>query len=146
MINQQQYTPHLTIGGRPDDGEFAGLKKQGASTIVSFLTPDEAEYAGEEAAARAAGLEFVSIPVTPDTLSTEKVESFCRAVEQAPGAVVAHCKGGGRASVMAILALAKAHHWSLEQTLQEGEKRGAKVGPDSPYRNFVESYFATQRS
>ncbi len=96
----------LVINNRPD-GEDANQ-------------PTSAQM---EAAARAAGLDYVHIPVrggpTPD-----QVEANHRAVEAAGGPVLAFCRSGTRSIVTWSLGELQADHKSREELIDLGAKAG----------------------
>ncbi len=140
MLNEQQINDQITIGGKPDANEIQDLKKRGFKTIVNLLTPDEPGYAGEEREVEDAGLTYASVPVSPALLDDAAMARFTGAITSSDGPVAVHCKGGGRAGIMTLLHLAVNGGWTLQHALDEGEKMGVKIGPDSPYRAFFEDY------
>jgi uncharacterized protein (TIGR01244 family) len=97
----------LVINNRPDDEE-----------------PGQPSSAQIEAAARAAGLDYLYVPVrggpTPD-----QVEAVRRAVEEAEGPVLAFCRSGTRSIVT----------WSLGQAASGAADRATLVrqGADAGY-------------
>jgi protein-tyrosine phosphatase len=133
----------LSIMARPvadslADG-MAGLRRRGVDVLVCLLATDELEelgLAGEGDAARAAGLEFVWIPVPdfgapdPDAIGPT-VATLVTALNDGRH-VVAHCRYGiGRSSLMAATLLVETgcepdEAWDLISTA-----RGHRV-PDSP--------------
>lgn len=140
MINRQAITHHITIGGRPDAKEIAALHAEGFSTIVNLLMPDEDGALEEEHLVKQVGMDYAHVPISPDTLDDLTVARFSEAVSSSEGPVAVHCKGGGRAGIMTLIHLAIEGGWSLEETLKIGEEMGAKIGIDSPYRDFLEDY------
>jgi len=98
----------LVINNRPDDEE-----------------PGQPSSAQVEAAARAAGLEYVHIPVRGGP-TFDQVEAVRRAVEGAEGPVLAFCRSGTRSIVT----------WSLGQAASGAAERdelvrlGANAGYD----------------
>ena len=140
MQNEQQISEKITIGGRPDAAQLDDLKSRGFRTVINLMTPDEPLYAGEELAVESRGLSYSAIPISPPLLNDIAVAQFSQAIDSSDGPVAVHCKGGGRAGVLTLLHLAIENGWTLEHTLQEAENIGAKIGPDSPYRAFFESY------
>ena len=139
MLNEQKITDKISIGGALRDGDAQDLETRGFKTVVNLMTPDES-YAGEEELVKGVGLTYAPIPISPATLDDITVARFLQAVESSDGPVAVHCKSGGRAGLMTLLALGIENGWSLDKTLEEGEKMGIKVAPDSPYRGFFESY------
>ena len=139
MQNQTKINEKITIGGALEAGDAQKLHDEGFKTVISLLTADE-ENPSEKADVESVGLDFESVPVAPDLLDDVAVARFSQEVESSDGPVYVHCKSGGRAGVMTLLHLGVKHGLSLEETLKMGEKFDAKVGEDSPYRAFFESY------
>lgn len=140
MLNEHKMTEKITIGGRPEAADIADLRERGFETVVNLMMPDEPGWAAEERLVEDAGLSYAPIPVSPDTLDDVAMARFSQAVASSTGPVAVHCKGGGRAGVLTLLHLAVEQGWTVETALEIGEKSGAKVGEDSPYRSFFESY------
>ncbi len=96
----------LVINNRPDGEE-----------------PGQPTGAEVEAAARAAGLDYVHIPVrggpTPD-----QVEANYRAVEAAAGPVLAFCRSGTRSIVTWSLGQFQADERSREELIELGAQAG----------------------
>ena len=139
MLNEQKITDKISIGGALRDGDAQDLENRGFKTIINLMMPDESSD-GEEELVKGVGLTYAPIPVSPTTLDDITVARFLQAVESSDGPVAVHCKSGGRAGLMTLVALTIEHGWSLNQALEEGEKMGIKVGADSPYRSFFENY------
>jgi uncharacterized protein (TIGR01244 family) len=97
----------LVINNRPDDEE-----------------PGQPSSAQVEAAARAAGLDYVHIPVRGGP-TFDQVEAVRRAVEGAEGPVLAFCRSGTRSIVT----------WSLGQAASGAADRGelVRLGADAGY-------------
>lgn len=76
------------ICNRPD-GEEAGQPLQGSI----------------EAAARDAGLEFRSIPISGGAVSEADCTAFCAALDEMPGPILAYCRSGTRCTML----------WSIAQ-------------------------------
>ena len=139
MLNEQKINDKISIGGALRDGDAQDLETRGFVTVVNLMTPDESND-GEEELVKGVGLDYAPIPVSPATLDDITVARFLQAVESADGPVAVHCKGGGRAGIMALLYLAIDNGWSVGQALEEGEKMKIQLGQGSPYRQFFESY------
>jgi len=97
----------LVINNRPDDEE-----------------PGQPSSAQIEAAAKAAGLDYVHIPVRGGP-THDQVEAVRRAVEGAEGPVLAFCRSGTRSIIT----------WSLGQAASGAADRGTLVrqGADAGY-------------
>ncbi len=87
-----------------------------------------------EAAARAAGLDYVAIPVTHAGFSEPQVVAMAKALEGAEGPVLAYCRSGTRSTLL----------WALSEASQGGDpdsltNMAAKAGYDvSPVRPLMD--------
>lgn len=62
--------------------------------------PDEPQGAEIEAAARAAGLDYVAIPVSGAGFSQPQVERLKEAIATTPGPVLGYCRSGTRSTLL----------------------------------------------
>lgn len=90
----------LWIAPQLHEAEIVAAAGNGFSTIVNNR-PDGEEPgqpgAGENRkAAEAQGLAYVHIPVVPGQISGDQVRAFQKALAEAHGPVLAHCKTGTR--------------------------------------------------
>ena len=69
---------------------------------------DQTPGAAIEAAARAAGIDYVAIPVTNAGFSEVQVDAMRDALDSAGGPVLAYCRSGTRSTLLWALARAKA--------------------------------------
>jgi uncharacterized protein (TIGR01244 family) len=91
--------------------DIADAKAQGVTLIVNNRpdgeSPDEPQGAEIEAAARAAGLDYVAIPVGQGGFGQPQLDAMATALEGADGAVLAYCRSGTRSTLLWSLARAK---------------------------------------
>ncbi|HEX5645141.1 MAG TPA: TIGR01244 family sulfur transferase [Erythrobacter sp.] len=71
-------------------------------------SPDEPQGPAIEAAARAAGVDYVAIPVSHAGFSLPQVEAMGEALANAGGKVLAYCRSGTRSTFLWAMAQAKA--------------------------------------
>lgn len=87
-----------------------------------------------EAAARAAGMDYIAIPVTHSGFSEPQVKAMADALEGAQGDVLAYCRSGTRSTLL----------WALAEASQGGDpdaltNMAAKAGYDiSPIRPLMD--------
>ena len=121
------------VSGQIRPEEMAALKAGGVTMIVNNRPdgeePGQAPGAEIEAAARAAGLDYRSIPVGGG-FSARQVDAMAEALGEAEGAVLAFCRSGTRSTFL----------WALAR-VQQGEdgeelvRKAAAAGYDlSPIR------------
>ena len=102
-----------TVLASPQIGlaEVAAAKAQGVTLIVNNRPEDESEdqTPGSQiaAAAAAAGIGYVAIPVTHAGFSENQVEAMAQALAGAAGPVLAYCRSGTRSALLWALAEAR---------------------------------------
>ena len=86
----------------------AAALAQGVSLIINNRPEGESEDqtpgADIEAAARAAGMDYVAIPVTHSGFSEAQVKAMADALDTAKGPVLAYCRSGTRSTLLWALA------------------------------------------
>jgi uncharacterized protein (TIGR01244 family) len=125
--NYHVIRPDLAAAGQPSAEGLAALKALGFKTVINLRT--EQEGAKEEGAVvKAAGLAYVSVPVTAETLNQADADAVSRVLDDpASGPVLLHCASGNR--VGAVWALLRVRQG---KTLEEAEAEGRAVGLKSP--------------
>jgi uncharacterized protein (TIGR01244 family) len=110
--------------------DVAEAGRQGVKLIINNRPEDESEDQTPgpdiEAAARAAGLDYVAIPVTHSGFSEPQVKAMADALEGAEGPVLAYCRSGTRSTLL----------WALAEASQGGDPDAltniaAKAGYDA---------------
>lgn len=97
-------------------------------------SPDQTPGADIEAAARAAGLDYVAIPVTHAGFSMPQIEAMTAALASTDGKILAYCRSGTRSCLL----------WSLAQASEGGDPdaladSAADAGYDlSPIRQMLD--------
>jgi uncharacterized protein (TIGR01244 family) len=82
MKGEAQIGPHL-IAGQPTDEELNSLKSQGFSTVINIRMPGEQDEP-EGPKVEAAGMRYVCIPYTIQTMTRDDVRQIREAIESAP--------------------------------------------------------------
>ena len=73
----------LVVAGQPTDEEIAALPSQGYSTVINIRMPGEQDEP-EHHKVEAAGLRYVSVPYTIQTITREDVGKIREAIESTP--------------------------------------------------------------
>lgn len=128
------------ISASPQIGldDVAQAAAQGFAMIVNNRpeeeSPDQVPGAEIEAAARAAGMGYVAIPVTHAGFSQAQVKAMAEALEGASGPVLAYCRSGTRSTLL----------WALAEASRGGNPheiaaQAAQAGYDiTPVRAIVD--------
>lgn len=125
-------SPQITLD---DIAEAAAM---GVKLIVNNRpegeSDDQVPGAEIEAAAHAAGMDYVAIPVTHSGFSETQVVAMAKALDGAEGPVLAYCRSGTRSTLL----------WALSEASQGGDpdaltNMAAKAGYDvSPVRPLMD--------
>ncbi len=108
-------------GAQPEGGDYTALANLGVKTVIDL----QADYdigGNEEQLVRAAGMEFVRIPMTTRVEPTsDQVQQFLKLVnDPAAQPVYVHCKGGRhRTGVMTAVHRMTNHGWTPDQAFDE---------------------------
>jgi uncharacterized protein (TIGR01244 family) len=121
MSEFRRVTEDLSVAPQISVDDVAEAARQGFTLIINNRpdgeAPGQPTGAEIEAAAKAAGLDYVFIPVvggpTPDQVETERA-----ALEAAKGPVLAYCRSGNRSIIT----------WSIGQALSGARSREELVG------------------
>jgi uncharacterized protein (TIGR01244 family) len=132
-------SPQITVA------DVAAAAAQGVTLIVNNRPEGESDdqTSGAEiaAAAQAAGLGYVEIPITHAGFSEAQVKAMVEALEQAQGPVLAYCRSGTRSTL--LWALAEASRGADPETL---ERQAAQAGYDiAPVRALCDMLAAGKR-
>lgn len=103
--------PGLVGSGPPAPSEISQLQERGYSTIINLRQASEPGVAQERAAAEAAGLHYVSIPMSGSNFALADVNLLRQALAAAPaGDVLLHCGSGSRVGAL----------WAMTRAVEEG--------------------------
>jgi uncharacterized protein (TIGR01244 family) len=109
MSEFREVTPTFWASPQIGLADIAEAQALGMTLIVNNRPEGEAEDqvpgAEIEAAARAAGLDYLAIPVTHAGFSEDQVQAMADALAHAAGPVLAYCRSGTRSTLL----------WSLAQ-------------------------------
>lgn len=98
----------ISVYGQIEPEDVAAAKAQGFAMIINNRPDDEqpGQPAGSEIkeAARAAGLDYVAIPVDHSGFNEGQVAAMAEALEKAQGPVLAFCRSGTRSTFLWALA------------------------------------------
>ena len=126
-------------------GDVDAAKAQGVALIVNNRPEGEAEDqtpgAEIETAARAAGIDYLAIPIGHGGFSRPQVDALAEAFDKADGPVLGYCRSGTRSTF--LWALARASRGEDPDTLAAA---AAEAGYDlSPIRPAIDALAAQSR-
>ena len=116
-------------------GDIALAAAEGVAMIVNNRPdgedPDAPQGDDIAAAAAAAGLNYVAIPIGHAGFSEPQVDAMIAALEQAEGPILAYCRSGTRSTLLWALAAAK-HGEAPEAIAHMAAEAGYDVSPIRP--------------
>lgn len=151
MTQQMKINDEVTVGPQPSEAEIQQLREQGFKAVVNFRTDGEEDQPlspdDEANAVESAGLRYLSIPVSMQSMGPELVDQFREKYAELPKPVFAHCKSGKRAGAMVMMHVAVEKGISGEQTLEKAKEMGFEC--DQPQlqqfvRQYVDSHAVSQ--
>ena len=135
----------VACGGVITSSAVAELKQRGFKSIFDLQRPTEsgADVAGEAAAAKAAGINFVHVPFTPSSPDTSSVDKFLKAIsEPVNEPAFIHCSVGSRAAGFWFIKRVLVDNWDTDRAMQEAEALGLA---SAPMKQFALSYVQTHK-
>jgi uncharacterized protein (TIGR01244 family) len=118
---------------QPEDVQAAA--KAGVTLVINNRpdgeSPEEPQGAEIEAAAHAAGINYLAIPIGHSGFSEPQVEAMQAALAGAEGKVLGYCRSGTRSTLLWSLAQARAGH-DPEQIAAAARNAGYDVSPVRP--------------
>lgn len=122
--------PGLATAGQVDTAAFRALAAAGFRTVVDSRMPAEPQGFDPAAAAKAAGLAYVALPVSPATLTDSTFAAF-RALmrDGARQPALAYCSSGNRVGALMVPWLVLDRGWTLERALETAARGGMRPGP-----------------
>lgn len=101
-------TPHYAVSAQISVDDLAEIAEAGIKTVIcnrpDAEIPAELHHAQIRAAAEAAGLEFVVLELTMQTLTPANIARQLALIEKSDGPVLAYCRSGTRCSVVWAMA------------------------------------------
>ena len=134
----RQLTESVFASPQIDLAQVAEAANASFALIVNNRPEDESDDQTPgpeiEAAARAAGMDYVAIPVTHAGFSEGQVTAMAKALSEARGPVLAYCRSGTRSTLLWALAQARSG-----MTPDDIAAKAADAGYDiSPIRATVD--------
>lgn len=134
----RQLSPRIFASPQIGLAEVAEAARQGVGLIINNRpegeSDDQVPGAEIEAAARAAGIAYVAIPVTHAGFSEGQVKAMAEAMASTQAPVLAYCRSGTRSTL--LWALAEASRGANPQALAAA---AAEAGYDiTPVRALVD--------
>lgn len=128
VLNVCEPVPGLVTGGQPLLEHLAALKRAGCDVVVDTRDPMEEQPFDPPAAARAAGLDYLNIPVSHTPLDEVALEEVRRALREVVGSRRAflYCNSGNRVGAVLIPYLMLDRGFSEENAVEAAMRMGTR--------------------
>jgi len=136
----------IACAGATSSAAVPGLKKMGYAAIINLREANEvgADIAGEEAAAQAAGITFIHLPLSSTSPDPAVAAGFLKAVTApANQPVFVHCASGNRAAAMWMIKRMVVDKWDADRA---GEEAAALGLTNSTLKTFALDYAKSHTS
>lgn len=135
MTDIRQVTPDFAVAPQLAPAEMAEAARRGFRLVINNRPdgedPNQPSSAEMEAAVRAAGMDYVHIPVRGGP-TPEQVEQNRQAVDAAGGPVLAFCRSGTRSIVTWSVGQALAGRQDRQALIDQGAAAGYDLGSVLP--------------
>jgi len=125
-MDLRKINDRVSVSGQIDAADLAPIREAGFVAVVNNRpdaeAPDQPTSAEIEAAARAAGLAYHTIPVGRDGVSEEMIEATRRVLAEAGGPVLCYCRSGTRSTT--LWALSQAGSLSADAIISAAAEAG----------------------
>jgi len=103
LPNAAEPVPGWITGGQPTEQQMKAFKSAGGEVVIDNRDPMEPRPFDEPATARAAGLEYVSLPIVHGAVTTDTMKSMHQTLQKLEGKkALLHCSSGNRTSAALI--------------------------------------------
>jgi protein tyrosine phosphatase (PTP) superfamily phosphohydrolase (DUF442 family) len=101
--NACQALPNVVTGGQPDAAELAAFKDAGGEVVLDIRDPREPRPLSEAETAQQLGLEYIVVPVAPETQTDATLERIRGILRTSGGrSVFFHCASANRVGAALI--------------------------------------------
>ena len=122
----RQLTPRYFVAPQISPQDIPDIVAAGITRVIcnrpDIEVPPSHQAAALEAASQAAGLEFVVLPLTHQTMTPDVIAQNRALAEECEGAVLAYCASGTRSTIAWALAAAK--DMSVDEIIVSAGKAG----------------------
>lgn len=134
-MDVRKINDRISVAPQLEPADMAEAARLGFRTIINNRPdgeagPDQPASADVEAAAKAAGLAFIFMPVVSGSLTMNDVEDFRNALAQAEAPILAYCRTGTRCCN--LWALAEAPNGTAADIIEQAAGAGYNLSGLAP--------------
>ena len=131
-------------GGQPSLQQLEKLKAEGVKAVINLRQPTEYAAAEEEAKAKALGLRYFNIPVSPTEPKDEQATEFLKITDDPKNRpAFIHCRSAARVAAFWMIRRVLRDSWKVEEAEKEAQKIG--LGDHPVLNEFAHKYIESHR-
>ncbi len=142
MTTFRQLSPTMFASPQITPDDIDAARELGVALVINNRpdgeSPEEPQGAEIEAAAKAAGMSYLAIPISHSGFSEPQVAAMQTALEETDGPALAYCRSGTRSTLLWALAQARAGE-PIDATEQAAREAGYDVSPVRPAMDMLAS-------
>lgn len=145
ITNFAQVETTVACAGAVTPSSVAEIKKMGFGSIINLRLANEqgADIDAEAAAARAAGINFVHLPLNGGSPDPAVVDRFLKVItESGNQPAFIHCASGNRAAAMWFIKRVLVDKWDNDRATAEAAQLGLT---SQPLKTFALDYIQTHK-
>jgi uncharacterized protein (TIGR01244 family) len=146
ITNFKQVKSTVACAGATTPESMRAVKDMGFAAVVNLRQASEkgADIEAETAAAQAAGLTYIHIPMNGAAPDPAVVDRFLAAARTpANNPMFVHCASGNRAAAVWLVRRVLVDGWAVDKASEEAEALGLT---SAPLKQFALDYVATNRT
>ena len=138
-VDTERRDDRFYIAAQPDIAGIKAFADLGGVMVINLRRDSEMERVpfDESDVVDAAGMRYLSIPVSPDSFSADDVRAFDAAIASTEGPVLIHCASGNRAASMLAARDAMTGNLTLAQALRKSYSLGLAPGMAEAVRRII---------
>ncbi len=128
-VNNLFQDGRMYFGGQPDEASLSRLASEGGvRTVINIRHPGEMSRVGfdEREVVESLGMRYVTIPVSPDSFSSEDVQQFADVVNSTDDPLLLHCASSNRVGGMWAAYLALHRGVDADEAIELGRSVGLR--------------------
>lgn len=118
----------IYFGGQPTREALEAAPQRGVKMVVNMRSDKEVKALGydEPALVRRLGIQYVALPVTPSTFSSDQADRLKEVLAQSSGPVLIHCASSNRVGAVWALYLNRHRDVPVDEAITLGRKAGMR--------------------
>ncbi|MFG0283520.1 MAG: beta-lactamase hydrolase domain-containing protein [Phycisphaerales bacterium JB039] len=119
----------FTFAGQPNEAALERFAAEGGAMVIDTRThegSDGPEF-DEQGIVTSLGMQYVHLPVSPETFSAADVERFAELAQQTEGPVLLHCSSSNRVGALWAAYLAREKGVATEKAIAAGKTAGLRT-------------------